>query len=339
MQVYWHDGSVTDTVGSERVVAGLGFFDGVHLGHQAILLRVKELAEKMDALSVMVTFDRHPLEIIRPDAVPKLLTSARERRAYVWELGIAAMAELGFNQQLARLEPKEFASRILARQLGVIAVVAGDDFRFGYRGQGGVSLLRQAGPGWGIEATDVVEPISIKGARVSSTGIRGLLREGKVEEAAECLGRPYRLSGPVIAGEGRGRKLGFPTANLAVPTGRLIPRDGVYAVTVRLIDERSDTGNTCVANQARMIGVLSIGDKPTFAGTERSIEAHVLDRQESYYGKELEVSFYNWLRPSQRFESAEALKDQVERDIKVVRRLLGPTPSAMGGKIYSHRAL
>lgn len=339
MQVYWQNGSVTNSVGIKPVIAGLGFFDGVHLGHQAILLRVRELAKKMDGLPLMVTFDRHPLAVIKPDSVPLLLSGAKERRSYVWELGIKAICELVFDEQLSRLAAEEFVARILAQQLGVIGVVAGEDFRFGYRGQGGVELLKEMGPEWGIRFTDVVEPVSIKGERVSSTRIRALLMDGNVKEAARCLARPYRLRGPVVVGEGRGRDLGFPTANLDIPKDRLIPRDGVYAVTAHIVDGSSGNEGAAFADTAGMLGVLSIGDKPTFDGTERAIEVHVLDRQESYYGKELELSFHEWLRPSVRFSDAEELQAQIQRDIGSARRLFKTIPWANGGKIYSHRAL
>lgn len=321
------------------MVAGLGFFDGVHLGHQAILLRVLELANEMGGLPLMVTFDRHPLAMISPDSVPLLLNHATERRSYVWELGIEAIAELVFDKQFSELPPEEFVTRILAQQLGVVAVVAGEDFHFGYRGEGGIKLLKQLGPAWGIRITDVVEPVLVKGVRVSSTRIRALLKAGNVKEAARCLGRPYRLRGPVVVGEGRGRHLGFPTANLDIPKERLVPKDGVYAVTVEVVDDFFDTQGVSIADTAEMMGVLSIGDKPTFHGTERAIEVHVLHRQESYYGKELEISFHEWLRPSERFADAQELQSQVQRDIETTRRLFKTMPWAGGGKIYSHRAL
>jgi len=340
LHIYWRDGSITREAIDKRVVAGLGFFDGVHLGHQAILHRVEELATKSGAIPLMITFDRHPLSILSPDTVPKLLTSPTERRVYAWDLGITAVAELVFDENLATMDAERFASDILANRLGVISVVAGEDFSFGHRGQGGVSLLRQEGHQWGIDTVDIVEPLFVKESKVSSTRIRNLLREGKVEEARECLGRPYRLAGPVITGEGRGRALGFPTANLAVPSDRLIPKDGVYAVTVRrAADGSSGDMKHDDHEQKAMIGVLSIGDKPTFAGSGQTIEVHILDKNENYYSQKLEVSLHKWLRPTQRFGSAGELKHQVDQDIKATRQLFTMKHTIMPGEIYTHRAL
>ncbi|NLK08926.1 MAG: bifunctional riboflavin kinase/FAD synthetase, partial [Firmicutes bacterium] len=175
MQVYWRNGSITRCINDRPVVAGLGFFDGVHLGHQAILSKVVELAGEIGAVPAMVTFDRHPLSIVRPSHVPPLLTTARERRVYAWELGILAVCELTFDETLSELSPREFASGILADCLGVTAVVAGDNFHFGFRGEGGTTLLKQAGPEWGIRLTSVVEPVLVEGEVVSSTRIRKLL--------------------------------------------------------------------------------------------------------------------------------------------------------------------
>ena len=337
MQIYWRDGSVTDGEDGNRVVAGLGFFDGVHLGHQAILRRVRELAADMDSVPMVVTFDRHPFSVIKSKLAPPLLTNREERRHYMWDLGIEAIAELCFDAKLATLEPEEFASDILARQLLVVAVVAGDDFSFGYKGRGGIALLRQKGHEWGITVIETVDPVLAGKEKVSSTRIRGLIQAGIVEEAAVLLGRPYRLAGPVIEGEGRGRKLGFPTANLAIPSDRLIPQDGVYAVTVRQLIDDDKIGYT--VKQGEYPGVLSISDKPTFAEATRAVEVHLIDQDKDYYGRKLEISFHRRLRPIQKFANAEALKEQVARDIANARKLPLEHCSSQGEKIYSLRAL
>ncbi|NLJ24336.1 MAG: bifunctional riboflavin kinase/FAD synthetase [Firmicutes bacterium] len=349
MQIHWWDGSLSDGMKGCRIVAGLGFFDGVHLGHQVILRQVLEVAATLDAVPAIVTFDRHPLTTIRPEAVPQLLTDGEERKQYLLDFGMKAVIELTFNKQLARLEPEQFASDILAKRLGVVAVIAGEDFRFGYQGRGGIDLLRKDGDKWGIGFVQAVDSVIVGDEKVSSTRIRGLLLEGMVEEAAELLGRPYKLIGPVVEGEGRGKKLGFPTANLAIPPKRLIPKDGVYAVTIRQPMEITQTGQLATAGE--LLGVLSVSDKPTFAGATRAVEVHILDEEKDYYGKKLEVSFHRRLRSIRKFANAEELQSQVTRDIKTVRELFSgqfmstedtPPIGRIGGpgeKIYSLKAL
>jgi len=286
---------------------------------------------------MVVTFDRHPFSVIRPKSVPPLLTSRAERRHYMWDLGMEAIVELCFDKKLANLEAEEFASGILARKLCVVAVVAGDDFSFGYRGRGGTELLRKQGHEWGIATIEIVDSVLVGPEKVSSTRIRGLLQAGIVEQAAVLLDRPYRLAGLVVEGEGRGRKLGFPTANLVIAPDRLIPQDGVYAVTVRQLIEDDEIGYS--AKQGEYLGVLSISNKPTFAGTARTVEVHVLDQDTNYYGKQLEISFHRRIRPIQRFVDAEELQKQVALDIENTRKLALEHCLTRGEEIYSATAL
>ena len=336
MQIYWQDGRIASSGLNKGMVAGLGFFDGMHLGHQAIAAQVVECAASLRLIPALVTFDRHPLAIVKPDAVPPLLTAADERRQYMWKLGIEAVVELVFDEGLAGLEPEEFVKKVLVDKLGVRAVAAGEDFTFGYEGRGTTEFLQKEGSRWGIETVVTVPPVIIGGEKVSSTRIRGLLQEGDVEAAAGLLGRPYRLAGPVIQGEGRGRKLGFPTANLAVDKERLIPKDGVYAVTV-WEPAAGDRGK--LGHRQELMGVLSISTKPTFDGNARAVEVHVLDHEEAYYGKKLEVSFHRHLRPIQKFAGSKELQDQVARDIQTTRRLFqtgaASSSSSSAEKIYS----
>ena len=336
MQIYWRDGRITSSVLNVEMVSGLGFFDGMHLGHQAIASQVVELAASLGRVPALVTFDRHPLSIVKPEAVPLLLTTAEERRQYMWDLGIEAVVELVFDGSLARLEPEEFVKGILVGQLKVIAVAAGEDFTFGNKSRGTTELLAKDGPSWGLKSVIKVPPVEAGGEKVSSTRIRRLLQEGDVEAAAELLGRPYRLAGPVIQGEGRGRTLGFPTANLKIEPHQLIPREGVYAVTVR---ERAADNTHGDAQRQVLIGVLSISTKPTFDGSILAIEVHVLDHKAAYYGKELEVSFHHFLRPIQKFANSHELQAQVDRDIQAARKLLPAsvigTDQSSSEKIYS----
>ncbi|HHV94606.1 MAG TPA: bifunctional riboflavin kinase/FAD synthetase [Firmicutes bacterium] len=337
MRIYWQDGKITSSILDTKTAAGLGFFDGMHLGHQAIAAQVVELGASLRVTSVLVTFDRHPLSIVKPQAVPPLLTTPAERRRYMWELGIQAVAELVFDERLARLSPEEFIREVLVGKLNVAAVAAGEDFTFGHEGRGTTAFLRQEGRRWGIESVVTVPPVLVGGEKVSSTRIRGLLQAGDVEAAARLLGHPYRLAGPVIRGEGRGRRLGFPTANIGIEETRLVPRDGVYAVTVREMpveDGEKPTG------QQESVGVLSISSKPTFRGEGQTVEVHLLDHEGDYYGKHLEISFHRFLRPIRKFASSDELRKQIAVDVAAVRSLFAKGPPSSGSsfpaeKIYS----
>lgn len=325
LQVYWQDGSIKDRLPDRKSVVALGFFDGVHLGHQAILRRAKLLAQEIGGISVAVTFDRHPLAVVGSGPPPLLLTSRQQRWKYILETGVEAVVELPFDKQFSQLSPESFIDEILVDRLGAVAVVVGYNFHFGRQGRGDVRLLQKRGRMYGLQVQEIA-PVLWEKEVVSSTRIRQLLKEGRVEEAARLLGRFYRLAGEVVPGEGRGQKLGFPTANLGVKPERLIPADGVYAVGVWHISSRGgevkQMNGVSVKEAASQpwAGVLAISDKPTFGGGMRTVEVHIIEQRQSYYGEQLEVAFWEWLRPIRCFKNGKELARQLRADIAAARK-------------------
>lgn len=301
-----------------KPVIALGFFDGVHIGHRAILDIVQEKAQALGGTSAVLTFDRHPSQVIAPEHAPKLLTTLSERVALLKRAGMDVVLTANFTAEFAAQPPEQFVQRVLVDKLKVQEVVAGYDYRFGYRGSGNMEVMRRLGERYGFAVT-TVGPIEKDGQIVSSTLIRRLLAAGEVEKAALFLMHGYQITGTVIDGEKRARALGFPTANLQVAPEKMIPADGVYAVKVYL---GSRTG-TPISEVPYKAGVLSISDKPTFAGKERAVEVHVLNTSDNFYGQELVVEFVAKLRPIFRFESAEKLIEQVNRDIQEARQIVG----------------
>lgn len=290
-------------------VLTVGNFDGLHRGHQAVLGQVVARARALGARSLLVTFDPHPLRIIRPELRPLYLTSLEERLEHVEALGVEAVHILSFTPQLREKPPQAFAellARMQARQVWV-----GPDFRFGHDRAGDVSALRRLGQGLGFQVEEVA-PLEDEGGPVSSSRIRRLVVEGRIEEAAGLLGREPTVEGTVVPGADRGAALGYPTANLEVDPLRLMPKDGIYAVRVR------------TAGLEGRPGVASIGTRPTFeADGQRLLEVHLFDFAGSLYGQAMRVSFVRYLRPEERFPSAEALVKQMRRDELEARAALG----------------
>lgn len=295
-------------------VVAIGKFDGVHVGHQAVLERMKEDARSANARSVAVTFDRNPLEILRPEICPENVVSTERKIELLGELGLDATLVLTFDRTLASLDAEEFVRRILVDALGVVTVLVGRDFRFGRGGKGDPELLRELGPKHGF-TVDVVEDVHPEGAerRVSSTWIRELLAAGDVATAATVLGRPVSVSGEVVHGLKRGRELGFPTANLSEVIDALAPADGVYAGWL----EDHETG-------IRHPAAISVGTNPTFDDVERrQVEAHVLDESGlDLYGHHVTVEFTDHLRGMTAFDGMEALITQIAADVSDARRRL-----------------
>jgi riboflavin kinase / FMN adenylyltransferase len=290
----------------------IGNFDGVHLGHRRVLARARAVADERGLRLVAVTFDPHPMAVLRPEHVPTALTSVSARVELLGEAGADAVLVLPFDRAVAAWTPEEFVERVLSRALRATAVVVGANFRFGNRAAGDVATLRAAGEEHGF----TVEGIALDGGPQvwSSTYVRTCLAAGDVAGAAEALGRPYAVRGEVVRGDQRGRALGFPTAN--VPTSALtaVPADGVYAGWLR----RPDTGEVFPA-------AISVGTNPTFDGERaRRVESYVLDRTDlELYGVEVEVSFVERLRGMVAFESVEKLVAQMDDDVDRARTLLG----------------
>lgn len=315
-----------------RSVVTVGVFDGVHRGHQQLITRAVERGRERDLPAVVVTFDPHPAELIRPGSHPARLTSLRRRADLVADLGVRAFCVLPFTVELSRTEPAEFTHEVLVERLHAADVVVGRNFTFGHRAAGDVTMLAKLGErfGFGVEGLDL---ISDDGVTFSSTYIRACIDAGDVTAAAAALGRPHRVEGVVVHGDRRGRELGFPTANIATAPFAALPADGVYAGRFAIggADGRSvsaprgvDAGSAGAPRGRLLPSAISVGTNPTFSGRERTVEAYVLDVDEEFYGFDVAIDFEHRLRGQERFDDAPALIAQMHRDVARTRELLGP---------------
>jgi riboflavin kinase/FMN adenylyltransferase len=302
-----------------RTVVTIGNFDGVHLGHQHVVSTAREVAARLGLGHVVaVTFDPHPIAVLRPEHAPPTLTAIDERVALLAAAGVDDVLVVPFSREIADWSPERFVEEILVDALHAGAVVVGANFRFGKRATGDVATLRELGAVHGFET----EGIALDGGPQvwSSTYVRTCLAAGDVEGAAECLGRPVSVRGVVQQGDQRGRELGYPTAN--VPTRTTAPADGVYAGWVRVLGEADG------ADGEPMPAAISVGVNPTFAGERtRRVEAYVLDRDDlELYGCEVEVVFVKRLRGMLRFESVDELLDAMQGDVEQAREVLRARP-------------
>jgi riboflavin kinase/FMN adenylyltransferase len=300
-------------------VVTLGNFDGVHRGHREVLTRVVREAAARDALPVAVTFEPHPIAVLYPDRAPAAVMSLGQRLDALESVGLGAVLVLEFTREFAQQTPEEFVRGAFVEALGVAAVVVGKDTRFGVRNSGDVETLRDLGEVHGFEvvALDDIGEGEAQGARWSSTQLRAELLAGKVDHAAQMLGRPHRVTGTVVHGDHRGRELGFPTANLSQDHEGLVPADGVYAGwLVRLDLADGDPERTLPA-------AVSVGTNPTFDGHQRRVEAYVLDRTDlDLYGERVAVEFVSHLRPTLKFDSIDVLVEQMAQDVERCREIL-----------------
>ena len=299
-----------------RCVVTIGVFDGVHRGHQALIGKTVEIAKARNLPSVVLTFDPHPSEVIRPGSHPAQLTTLRRKAELVEELGVDVFAVLPFTPELMRLSAHEFVHEILVDRLHAAAVVVGDNFTFGAQAAGTVSLLRELGKRFGFATYGAeLQGEQDDNAEItfSSTYVRSCIDAGDVAAAAEALGRPHRLEGIVVRGDGRGHDLGYPTANLSTPRFAAVPADGVYVCWfVRAADPRR-----------RLAAAVSVGTNPTFSGRERTVEAFVLDVDEDFYGQHVALDFVARLRDQIRFTSVEDLIVRIDEDVAQTRGVLG----------------
>jgi riboflavin kinase/FMN adenylyltransferase len=287
-------------------VATVGTFDGVHLGHWSVLQEIVRRAEVGGRRSVLVTFDPHPLKIVRPEHCPPLLTTAEEKKEILAESGLEYAVFLAFTHALSRYDPRRFVEEILLGRLGVEELVIGYDHGFGRDRSGDAETLTRIGAELGF-AVDVVPAVDANGGPVSSSRVRGAVQRADLEEARACLGRFYSARGVVVRGDGRGRQLGFPTANLKIgEREKLIPPQGIYAVRAVL---RSGT----------YAGALHLGPRPTFEGSPPTIELHVMDFDGDLYGEEVRVDFVRYLREIRPFATVAALVDQMRADVDAAR--------------------
>jgi riboflavin kinase/FMN adenylyltransferase len=289
-------------------VGTIGNFDGVHLGHRAILARVCGRARELAAQAVAITFEPHPLKVLRPEANLPLLTTPEQKLQLLAAAGLDAVVVLPFTPEFAAMSARDFVTQYFFERLRVREVVVGHDYSFGRGREGNIDLLREMGQSLSF-TVQVVGPVEAEDAVVSSSLVRALLRLGKVVEAGHFLGRPYGVVGSVIKGHGRGAKLlGVPTANIR-PDNELLPASGIYAVWVHRAKETFP-------------GAANIGSCPTFENGGLSFEVHLLDFTGDLYGERLEVDFVARLREERRFPSLEALAAQIQSDISVAREKL-----------------
>jgi len=290
-------------------VLTIGNFDGVHKGHLALFDKVKKIAKNIDGQSVVMTFEPHPIKVVKPGNGPPLITPIKQKLKLISNAGIDVIICLPFTMEFASIPAEKFVNELLVKKIGVREIVVGYDYTFGQERKGNIDLLRRMGEESGFKV-HIVEPIHLNNTLVSSTSIRNLVQEGNLPEAKRFLGRDYQITGIVKKGMGRGGKiLGFPTANLT-PVDELIPKKGVYAVKVYLSDKEYD-------------GVCNIGINPTFGGTTLSIETHVLDFSGDLLGKNFTIRFLNRLREEKTFSGKDELAKQIEMDIVKARKILG----------------
>jgi len=295
-------------------VVTVGTFDGVHRGHQDVLDRLAQRASALGTRSVLVTFEPHPLEVVNPSAAPPLLTVGDEKLEVLAESGIDYVAIIPFTRALAGFDAERFVDEALVARYRVRHLLMGHDHGFGRNRAGDESVLRALGEARGF-TVEVVEPVvGAHGQPVSSTAIRRAVAGGDLDRAREGLGRPYAVGGRVVRGEQRGRLLGFPTINVPLPSARkLLPPQGVYAVRVQT--PRGPFG-----------GMLNLGPRPTFGEAEATLETHLFDAQGDFYGMRVRLDFLRRLRDTRRFESPEALADQLARDERAARETLALSP-------------
>lgn len=287
----------------------IGTFDGVHVGHQAIIAAAIEDARRHQRPALVFTFDRHPIELFAPDKAPDLITTPEQRNALIAELGADGLVIARFDTALSLLSPDAFLERILKGMLGAKAIVEGVNFVFGKDRAGDVNYLERVQSQYDFTLL-ALEPVLVHDQPASSTRVRERLRARDIAEAEAILGHPYCLIGTVVGGQRLGRTLGYPTANLQPTARQVIPGDGIYAVVATLDDGRS-VGGAC-----------SIGERPTIEGAGRSIETFLLDFDEDIYGRGMELRFIAWLRGEAKFNSLTELTEQMAKDVIATRSIL-----------------
>ncbi|HVE64621.1 MAG TPA: bifunctional riboflavin kinase/FAD synthetase [Mycobacteriales bacterium] len=291
-----------------RCVATIGVFDGVHRGHQRIIGCAVEQAAKLGVPSVVLTFDPHPSEVVRPGSHPSILTTPRHKAELVAELGADVLCVLPFTLEFSRLTPAEFAHAVLVEHLHAQVVVVGENFRFGHKAAGDVAGLTELGTRFGF-ATEGVPLLSDGATTISSTYVRACVDAGDVAAAARALGRPHRVEGTVVRGDQRGRTIGYPTANLQTVPYTAVPADGVYA-------------GWLLRGKDQLPAAISVGTNPTFEGRERRLEAFVLDFDADLYGEHVGLELAERLRPTLRFADVADLVAQMDDDVRRTRTLL-----------------
>ena len=284
----------------------IGVFDGVHLGHQAVISTSAQHARDANGTPVVVTFDPHPVKVLRPNNAPHLLTATQHKIALIRDLGVAHLLVLHFDRAFAATSPEDFVRQLVENSKPLREICVGHEWSFGKRRAGNLALLKQLGEKWDFNVIGV-EAVKVNGEVVSSTAIRQAVETGNLVKATQMLGREYTILGTVVRGAQLGRKLGFPTANLSAHSEQF-PPNGVYVTEARI-------------GGAFYRGVANLGLRPTVAGqeSERLLELHLFDLDREIYGEEMEVRFLRYLRPEQKFADLEALKAQIAADVRQAR--------------------
>lgn len=288
-------------------VITIGNFDGIHLGHQELVKIVIHRAREIGARSMVVTFRPHPLKILAPDKCPPLISIYEEKICLFRKLGIDILVKIPFTVDFSSMAPRDFVKNILCDQLGAREIFVGYNYRFGRGREGNIQKLKELGKEFGFNVREV-DQVSLNGEVISSSKIRDLLKNGDVEHAARLLGRHYAMTGVVVKGDGRGKNIGFPTANLA-PKHLIIPSNGVYAVRLSARDRYYD-------------GIANIGLRPTFNKKDLTVEVHIFEFNEDLYGEEITVCFIKKIREEKKFMNADALIMQIRGDIETVKQIL-----------------
>lgn len=295
-------------------VVSIGKFDGMHAGHRRVIADLLAVAAAQQLTSVAVTFDRHPLSVLRPELCPEPLLSNAQKLELLAASGISATLMLTFDEARSKQPPEEFVREVLVDALHARVLLVGSDFRFGAKGAGTVALLQELGPQHGF-SVQLIDDVTSGERRASSTWIRELLSSGQIAEATRLLGRSPSVRAAVVGGHQRGRSMGYPTANLSHDVEGFVPADGVYAARI-------------IIDGTRYGAAVSVGNNPTFADVaEKTVEAHVLDESLDLYDKTVEVEFVEYLRPMHKFPDAETLTAQMHDDEERIRSILGqPRP-------------
>lgn len=299
----------------DNSILTLGNFDGLHLGHQELVRMIIQRAREMGALSMVVTFRPHPLKILAPEKCPPLISIYEEKIRLFERLGIDVLVKIPFTLEFSSMSPEDFVRDILCDTLGAREIFVGYNYRFGRGREGDIQKLRTLGEKYGFTVREI-EQIAVDGEAISSSKIRTLLRDGDVEHAAKLLGRNYAITGIVVRGDGRGKGLGFPTANIA-SKHTIIPSDGVYAVRLVVRERVYD-------------GIANIGMRPTFNKKVLAIEVHVFNFSEDIYGEDISLYFLRKIREEKKFKGAEALVTQIKSDIEAAKEILSLHPAENG---------
>lgn len=292
----------------KRYIA-LGVFDGVHLGHQKLIKQTVDKAKKNDGISIVATFDPHPDKIINPESNVFLLTTLEERISLIKDLDVDVFLIIKFNKMMSKMSPEDFISRILVDSLQVKKLFVGFNYKFGFQGKGNTDILREYSKFYKFK-TNILKPIAANHTIISSTRIKDYIKLGEIEKAKKLLGHDITISGKVISGKGRGRKLlNFATANIETPSDKILPVNGVYLVKIK-IDNR------------KYYGLMNIGIKPTFRETERTIEVHIINFNKKIYNKKVVVNILQKIREEKYFNHPSLLKKQIEDDILITHKMI-----------------